>query len=122
MLFSTANQAQIFIWMMAAGVVMGAIFALFEILRRMLHPNLILSLLLDVVLGGACAVVFIVALVLGNYGRVRFFEVAAAILGAALFEFGFQPPIRALMRRTRRDTVQIKAWLSKNRLIKALFR
>ena len=122
MLFSTANQAQVFIWMTAAGVAIGCICCLFSILRRALHPALPVLLVLDVLLGACCGLTFALSLVLGNYGRLRLFEILAAVLGAMLFEFGFQPPLKALLLCMRKSLFRIKALLSKNRLIKALFR
>lgn len=122
MLFSTANQAQVFIWMTACGVVIGGICCLFSLLRRALRPALPVLLVLDVLLGICCALAFTLALVLGNYGRLRLFEILAVLLGAVLFERGFRPPLKGLLLSMRRNMFRIKACLSKNRLIKALFR
>jgi len=122
MLFSTANQAQVFIWMMAAGVFIGLVCSLFALLRRVLRPALPVLLVLDLLLGACCGALFALALVLGNYGRLRLFEILAAALGALLFGSGFRPLLRALLLFLRKNTFRIKASLSKNRLIKALFR
>jgi len=122
MLFATAAQGQNFIWMMASGIGIGIWYALTALLRRCMQAGFWLTLACDLLFGAGSAVIFILALVTGNYGRLRFFEALAALLGFLLFICGVYLPLRmfdsALLRRLRK----IMAFIAKNRRIKVIFK
>ena len=81
MLFATIGQGAIFLWMTAAGAVIGAVTLAFDALRCILQAGKILSAALDFAAGAVASAVLIAALIIGNYGRVRFYELFAAALG-----------------------------------------
>lgn len=122
MLFSTAGQGWVFVWMLAAGALIGAWYALLAALRRLLCAGFWLSLAADVAFGVGAAVIFCGALVAADYGRVRLYGVLAALLGFFLFAAGAFPPARAAARGLaglfRRIFVKIRDF----RWIKVIFR
>lgn len=122
MLFATVGQARLFVWMMAAGAVVGAWYALTALLRRILQAGFWLTLACDLLFGVGSAVILVAALVAGNYGQARPFEILGALCGALLFGLGFAPPLRTLKNRICRVWQKIVATISQNRLIKVIFK
>ena len=122
MLFSTAGQGWVFLWMLAAGALIGAWYALLAALRRLLCAGFWLSLAADLAFGAGAAAIFCAALVAADYGRVRLYGVLAALAGFALFAALAFPPARAAARRVagavRRIFVKIRSF----RWIKVIFR
>ncbi len=122
MLFSTIGQGWVFLWMLAAGALIGAWYALLAALRRLLGAGFWLSLAADIAFGAGAAAIFCGALVLADYGRARLYGVLAAILGFALFAAGTFLPARraasALSGAARRIFVKIRAF----RWIKVIFK
>ena len=122
MLFSTAGQGWVFLWMLAAGALIGAWYALLAALRRLLRAGFWLSLAADAAFGAGAAAIFCGALVAADYGRVRLFDVLAALMGFFLFSAGAFPPARraagALAGAARRIFVKIREY----RWIKVIFR
>ena len=122
MLFSTAGQGWVFLWMLAAGALIGAWYALLAALRRLLQAGFWLSLAADAAFGAGAAAIFCGALVAADYGRVRLFDVLAALMGFFLFAAGAFPPARraagALAGAARRIFVKIREY----RWIKVIFR
>ena len=49
--------------------------------------------------GAVASAVLIAALIIGNYGRVRFYELFAAALGLAMFRFAAASPAHAAMKK-----------------------
>lgn len=99
MLFATIGQGAIFLWMTAAGAVIGAVTLAFDALRCILQAGKILSAALDFAAGAVASAVLIAALIIGNYGRVRFYELFAAALGLAMFRFAAASPAYAAMKK-----------------------
>ena len=91
-LFATAGQGWVFLWMMAAGVLIGAWYALLAALRRLLRAGFWLSLAADAAFGVGAAALFCGALVAADRGRVRLYAVLAAALGFTLFAGAFFVP------------------------------
>ena len=122
MLFSTIGQGWVFLWMVAAGALIGAWYALLAALRRLLSAGFWLSLAADVAFGVGAAAIFCAALVVADYGRVRLYAILGALAGFALFAAGVFPPARraasALAGAARRIFVKIRAY----RWIKVIFR
>lgn len=116
------NQARLFVWMMAAGVAMGAWYALTALLRRFIQAGVWLSLGCDLLFALGSAVLFMGALIAANYGQARLFEVLGFFLGAALFGAGMALPLRALAHRLRQCILKIMSRVAKNRLIKVIFK
>ena len=82
MLFATAKQGALFVWMMACGAAIGFWYALMAGLRRFIRAGFWLTLLCDLSFGAGSAVIFIAFLLAGSYGQLRLFGVIAAGLGA----------------------------------------
>jgi len=118
MLFSTIGQGWVFLWMMAAGALIGAWFCLLDGLRGLMQAGFWLNLILDIIFGLGAAVIFALGLISANYGRTRLFAVLGALMGFSLFLLGFKPPVRSLGRGLRR----LGAGIKQLRWIKILFR
>ena len=122
MLFATVGQGWVFLWMVAAGALIGAWYALLAGLRRLLSAGFWLSLAADLAFGAGAAAIFCAALVAADDGRVRLYGALGATLGFALFAAGtFSPARRAasgLARALRRIFVKIRAY----RWIKVIFK
>ena len=122
MLFSTIGQGWVFLWMMAAGALIGAWYALLAFLRRLLAAGFWLSLAADLAFGAGAAVIFCAALVAADYGRARLYGVLAALAGFVLFAAAaFGPARRAahgLGAAFRHIFVKIRAY----RWIKVIFK
>lgn len=122
MLFATVGQGARFLWMALAGVFIGAWYLSVWLLRRFIQAGFYLTLLCDLLFGAGCAALFILFLVLGSYGQVRLFDISGALLGSFAFTCAFLPSLKKLRRVFLRMTRQIIAVLTKNRLIKIIFR
>ena len=122
MLFATVGQGALFLWMMAAGAAVGLWYALLATLRRFIQAGFYLTLVCDLAFGIGSAVILIAFLVSGNYGRVRLFEIVAALLGALIFALAASPPLKGLENALRRTFRRIKASMSGNRLLKVIFK
>ena len=122
MLFSTIGQIHVFVWMLGAGVAIGAWYACLAGLRHLLRAGVWLSLIADVAFGAGAAVLFCLALITANYGRVRLFAVLAAALGFALFAAGVYPPGRRAIRGMTRWLCRIFVKIGQLRWIKVIFR
>lgn len=122
MLFATIGQGALFVWMMAAGAVMGAWYVLTLMLRRFIQAGFWLTLACDLLFGAGCALIFTAALIAGNYGQLRPFALLGALLGALIFLLGLLPPLCALGRYLRRFFARIVAALARNRCLKVIFK
>ena len=122
MLFSTIGQIHVFIWMMAAGVLIGLWYACLAALRRLLCAGFWLTLAADAVFGAGAAGIFILALVTANYGQVRFFAVLGALTGCALFGLGVYPPMRRIVENIVRAICRLFIKIRQLRWITVIFR
>lgn len=122
MLFATAGQGALFVWMLASGVVIGIWYLLTACLRHILQAGFWLTLICDLAFGSGCAAIWMAFLVAGNYGRVRLFTVIAPVLGALAFACAAAPAVNTLERAMRKVCRRIVTALSGNRLIKVIFR
>ena len=122
MLFATVGQGARFIWMLAAGAVIGVWYMLTVLLRRFIQAGFWLTLACDLLFGAGAAVILIAALIAGSYGQVRPFDILAAALGAMLFGVGILSPIWTLLQKIRRKIRAIMAKLAKKHLINIIFK
>lgn len=122
MLFTTVGQGWIFIWMMAAGALAGAWYALLAALRRLLRAGFWLSLASDLAFGAGAAAIFCAALVSADWGRVRLFCVLGALLGFALFAAVAFAPARSAASALLRWGNRLFDRIRKNRWIKVIFK
>lgn len=122
MLFSTVGQGALFLWMTAGGMVIGAWYALTALLRRVIGAGFYLSLACDLLFGAGCAAIFILFSVAGSYGRLRLFDVLAALLGMLLFHLAFRRPLDCLGRLIRRGTGRAVAAMAASPLLRRVFK
>ena len=97
MLFATVGQASIFLWMLAAGMLIGAWYALLAGLRRLLCAGVWLGLMCDLAFGLGAALLFCLALYAANYGALRLYAALAALMGFGLFALGAFPMGKGLI-------------------------
>jgi len=122
MLFATVGQGALFIWMIAAGIAVGIWYGISALLRRVLQAGFWLTLACDLLFGVGSAVILLCFMIAGNYGQFRLFSILGAILGFALFMLALAGPAQRLLNQLKTAFRNIVAGLSKNRLIKVIFR
>ena len=122
MLFATAGQGLLFVWMMAAGAAIGLWYLLVYLLRRFIQAGFWLTLACDLLFGAGAAVIFVAAIIAGNYGAPRPFALLGVLCGAALFALAVCPPLEYLRNALLRTSRKIMAFAAKNRLIKVIFK
>lgn len=122
MLFSTAGQGLLFLWMMAAGAVTAIWYLVCAGLRRLVQAGFWLGLACDLLFGAGAAAIYLAFLVSGNYGAFRPFCLLGALLGAGICAAGLTPPLKAMERGLKRAGGRIVTACSQNRLLKIIFR
>lgn len=122
MLFATVGQGALFIWMIVAGMAVGAWYGVTALLRRILQAGLFLTLACDLLFGAGSAAILLYFMVAGNYGQLRLFSILGAILGFSLFMFALATPMKRLLDGLEGIFRRIVSWFSKNRLINVIFR
>lgn len=122
MLFDTIVQPLIFVWMMVCGGIIALWYALMELVRKLTEAGFFLSLVCDLIFGLGCAAILIAGLVAADYGRVRFYSLLGAVLGAIVTKFGLISPFQNVFGRVSAFLQEIVTKLAKYRLIKVLFK
>lgn len=122
MLYATAGQGWVFVWMAAAGALIGAWYGLLAGLRRLLRAGFWLSLAADLAFGAGAAAIFCAALVAADYGRVRLYAFLGTALGFVLFAGAAFAPARAAAAGLARGIRHIFVKISGFRWIKVIFR
>jgi len=122
MLFSTIGQIHVFLWMVGAGLAIGALYTLCTWLRRLLCAGFWLTLGIDTSFGLGAAVLIIAAALIGGYGSLRLYELLGAALGTILFELGLHPLLEWLLNKVLKRIGQLFQRIAKFRLIKVIFR
>lgn len=122
MLFSTIGQIYVFLWMVGAGLVIGALYTLCAWLRRLLCAGFWLTLAIDMMFGLCAAIVVIAAALTADSGDLRLYEFLGAALGAILFELGVRPPVEWLAAAVFGGLKARFQRIAKFRLIKVIFR
>ena len=122
MLFATAGQGWVFLWMVAAGALIACWYALLAALRRLLAAGFWLSLAADIAFGVGAAAIFCGALVAADDGRARLYAFLAAAMGFALFAAGALLPARRVASRLWAAARHIFVTIRAFRWIKVIFR
>lgn len=122
MLFATAGQLPLFLWMIGAGAAVGALYSLSAGLRRLLSAGFWLTLAVDALFGLAAALTLIAALLLGCNGALRLFELLGAAVGFCLYQAGCAPLLKRATLVGTRTFRRIFVKICGNRLIKVIFR
>ena len=84
MLFETIGQHRVFLWMLAAGMLIGAWYGGMAGVRRLLAAGVWLSLVCDVIFGIGAGAIFCAALFTANYGALRLYAAQRLYPGAEL--------------------------------------
>ena len=122
MLFSTIGQIHVFVWMVGAGLAIGALYTLCAWLRRLLCTGFWLTLSIDLLFGLGSAMLMIAAVLIAGGGSLRLYEFLGAALGAILFELGLRPPLEWLLNMFLAYICSFFQRIAKFRLIKVIFR
>ena len=122
MLFETIGQPRIFLWMLAAGMLIGAWYALLAGLRGLLRAGVWLSLACDVVFGLGAAALFCAALYAASYGAVRLYAALAALMGFIVFMLGAWPPGRRVIYALKCTAHRIFVKIRRYRWINVIFK
>lgn len=122
MLFSTVGQWRAFVAMMAAGALVGLVYDLFALVRRLMRAQIALSLAADLLFGAVAAVILGAALTLATYGEARLYAFVGAAAGACVYRLGLHRAGRAALARFVRKIRRILRRVAKFRLIKVIFR
>ena len=122
MLFQTIGQTQIFLWMVAAGVLLGGLYAFFRLLRRLLQAGFWLSLACDMSFGTLGAALLICACVWANHAQLRAYMFFGVFTGMALFFLGPYPLLQRFARGLTASGKKLRGKLCDCRLIKVIFR
>lgn len=122
MLFYTIGQVHIFLWMVGAGLAIGALYTLCALLRRLLCAGFWLTLFIDAMFGFCAAIVLILAALTADYGRIRLYELLGAALGAILFDLGVRPLIEKLITLAAYGLGCLFKTMTNIRLIKVIFK
>ena len=88
MLWDTARQWQVFVYMAAAGALAGLSYDLLRLLRIRLEAGFWLSLAADLLFGAVAAALFIGFSLKACFGQMRLYEMAAFALGGAAYMGG----------------------------------
>lgn len=122
MLFATAGQAAVFVWMAGAGAGIVVWYALTVLLRRFVQAGFVLDLLIDLLFGVGAAGIYLAFLIAGNRGAFRLYTLAGTLFGAAVFTCGLHRPAAALFSAVRTIFGRIVTFLRENRLNKIIFK
>ena len=122
MLFATAHQGLLFLWMAAGGICIGVWYLLTAGLRRLVQAGFWLGLGCDLLFGAGASVILTAFLISGSYGVVRPYMLFAVLLGSALALFALVEPLRAIGRLLSRAGRRIVTSLAQNRLLKVIFK
>ena len=122
MLYSTHSQALQLPLILLTGMLMGAVSLLFRGVRRLICAGFWLSLVCDILMGILWGGVFCAGVVIADNGRLRLFHIIAALCGAALFHVAFAIPAAGLTSHIALFLERACRYLSKNRLLRAIFK
>lgn len=122
MLFYTIGQVHIFLWMVGAGLAIGALYTFCALLRRLLCAGFWLTLFIDAMFGFCAAIVLILAALTADYGRIRLYELLGAALGAILFDLGVRPLIEKLITLAACGLGRLFKTITNIRLIKVIYK
>lgn len=122
MLFYTVGQGSVFLWMISAGFLIGALYDVFRLARCVLSAGMALSLALDAVWGALAGAAFAAMLTMANRGEMRLYTLAAAGLGCALYAAAVSNPMARLARALGGGLHRLVIKLSQFRLFKIMFK
>ena len=122
MLFATAGQAAVFVWMAGAGAAIVVWYALTALLRRFVQAGFALNLLIDLLFGIGAAGIYLAFLIAGTRGAFRIYTLLGTLFGAAVFACGLHRPAKAFLSAILTIFGKIVTFSRGNRLIKFIFK
>jgi len=122
MLFHTAGQAQVFLSMLYAGLLIGLWYDALGLIRRALFAGRLLTATLDLVFGAGSALILIAAMLLVNYGEMRVYCLLGALCGAALYAFTLRRLLKLILARPYAALTRLSRWLGGQAWVKRLLR
>lgn len=122
MLFETLGQLRVFLWLLAAGALAGAWYAVTAGARLLLRAGVVLGLCADLAFGLGAAALFCLALYTANYGELRLYEVLGFALGFALFAGGAYPPGKRIVNELIIAMHHIVVKIRQHRWINVIFK
>ena len=84
MLFETLNQGNIFLVMLYYGIWSGIVFEAKNLIEKSLKNNKIISIIIDAIYMVICALLFVFAKNLANYGETRIYLLIGFLTGIVL--------------------------------------
>ena len=88
MYYFTLNQTYIFAFAVYGGLIMGLIYDIMRIIRRLFKNNKALTLVLDIIFLIACIAIAFLVLFLAYDGRFRIFPFIGYIVGFCIYMVG----------------------------------
>ncbi|MBQ4090446.1 MAG: spore cortex biosynthesis protein YabQ [Clostridia bacterium] len=122
MLYETSSQALEAPLMVLAGMGMGGVSLLFQLVRHVLCAGVWLSLICDMLMGVIWSAIFCGALVIANRGNLRLYHILSACAGAALFQAALGVPVRTVCGKLCIKWKHMADKARQNRLIRALIK
>lgn len=122
MLFATAGQGWMLVWMAGAGAMIAVWYALTSLLRRVVQAGVIRTLLIDLLFGVGAAAIFLAFLFAGSHGAFRPYMLLGTAGGFALFRLGLHAPVRRISSLLLINFGRIVTAIRRNHLIKVIFR
>lgn len=86
MTFYVTNQNYVVLCLFVIGVVIGVVYDIFNIKREIFGKKLIFYYLDDLLFSFIYTTIFVFAIFLTNYGYVRWYEIASALIGFIIYK------------------------------------
>lgn len=122
MLFSTINQAQVFIAAVYGGLIIGACYDILRALRRTFRAGRAATAVLDIVFALIMGGVILAVLILATYGEIRGYSLLGFVCGAALYMAALSRLLLALLRRLLGGLRIAFLWVSRRPIIRRILR
>lgn len=86
-----SNELWIFLWSICGGIILGFVFDIFRIKRRIVKTGIILISIEDLLFWILAALLFFITLYLSNEGQMRGFSIIGGVLGASFYLSAISP-------------------------------
>lgn len=107
----------IFLWSICSGIILGFIFDIFRIKRRVVKTGLVLTTIEDLLFWILAALILFITVYLSNDGEIRGFTIIGCILGAVFYFSAISPIILRVavtvieaVKRAVRFIVKVIMW------------
>jgi len=96
MLMSTVNQAYVFLSTVYGGIIIGFIYDLYRMIRRIIRPKRFMTGALDMLFWLTTSLVTFIVLYFANGGEVRLYTFLGFILGFTIYMLALSPFVMGL--------------------------